>query len=255
MASYKENFARFGMTAKGIVYLIIGFLTSLAAFGLGGEKSGSKGALKFLAEQSYGKVALMVMALGLLGYVFWRFYQAFGDHEQIENSPKGYVKRFAYLISGIIYGALSYYSISLAMGESHQASSQSSQFMGNTTQVVAIIIGLMMLIKAGYDLYRAYSKKFREGVEEMQLNPKEQRALMMSGKFGHTARGIVIALMAYITLKSGLASGTEIGRQTDAFSYIRNEFGAYALGTIALGFIAYGVYMFIKARYPAMGFK
>ncbi|MCG9971683.1 DUF1206 domain-containing protein [Christiangramia crocea] len=254
MSNKKENFARFGMAAKGGVYCIIGVLTALAAFGQGGEQTGGKGALKYLAEQSYGQILLIIMGIGLLGYVFWRFYQSFANPNGFEDNAKGYGKRVAFFISGLLYGGLAFYSFKMAFGggSGDSKSMTGSLMSGPNGDTIAIIIGIGMAIKAIYDLYRAYSGKFREEVEETGMDHKEQKLLINAGKFGHTARGIVIALMAFLTLRSGLSSGNNIGTQTDAFSFIQNEFGSVALGIVAIGLVGYGVYMFIKAKYPAV---
>ncbi|TBW29274.1 DUF1206 domain-containing protein [Gramella sp. KN1008] len=254
MSSKKKNFARFGMVAKGAVYSIIGVLTALAAFGQGGEQTGGKGALQYLAQQSYGQILLVLMGIGLLGYVFWRFYQSFANPKGLEDNAKGYAKRIAFFISGLIYGGLAFYSFKLAFGSGSgdSKSMMGSLMSGSNGDTIAIIIGIGMAIKAIYDLYRAYSGKFREEVEEAGMDHKEQKLLINAGKFGHTARGIVIALMAFLTLRSGLSSGNNIGTQTDAFSFIQNEFGSVAMGIVAIGLVGYGVYMFIKAKHPAI---
>ena len=255
MSSKKKNFARFGMAAKGAVYCLIGVLTAMAAFGQGGQKSGSKGALQYLAQQSYGQVLLVIMGIGLLGYVFWRMYQVFYNPGEFEDNLKGYGKRIGYFISGLIYGGLAYYSFKLAFGSSSSGGSGGMMggiMSGSNGDTIAIIIGIGMAIKAIYDLYRAYSGKFREEVEEAGMDQKEQKLLINAGKFGHTARGIVLGLMAYLTLKSGLSSGSNVKTQTDAFSYIQAEFGSIALGIVAIGLVGYGVYMLIKAKYPSI---
>ncbi len=257
MSSKKKNFARFGMAAKGAVYCLIGVLTALAAFGQGGEQTGSKGALQYLAQQSYGQILLAVMGLGLLGYVFWRMYQVFANPKGLDDDTKGYAKRVAYFISGLLYGGLAFYSFKLAFGNSSGGgkSMMGSLMSGSNGDTVAIIIGIGMAIKAIYDLYRAYSGKFKEEVEETGMDRKEQKALINAGKFGHTARGVVFGLMAYLTLKSGLSSGNDINTQTDAFSFIQNEFGSIALGIVAIGLVGYGVYMLIKAKYPSISVR
>ena len=256
MGNKKENFARFGMVAKGAVYSLIGTLTALAAFGQGGEQTGSKGALQYLAEQSYGQIILAIMGLGLLGYVFWRMYQTFQNPNNLSDDAKGIAKRVAYFISGLLYGALAFYAFKLAFGGGGSSGGSSSGLgslmSGSNGKVIAIIIGIGMAIKAIYDLYRAYSDKFREKIEELEMSQKEQKALINAGRFGHTARGIVIGLMAYLTLKSGFSSGNSVNTKTDAFSFIQNEFGSIALGLVAIGLVGYGVYMFIRAKYPAM---
>lgn len=252
--SKKKNFARFGMAAKGAVYCLIGVLTALAAFGQGGQKSGSKGVLQYLSQQSYGQILLIIMGIGLLGYVFWRMYQVFANPKEFEDNLKGYGKRIGYFISGLIYGGLAYYSFKLAFGKSSGGSGgmMGGIMSGSNGDTIAIIIGIGMAIKAIYDLYRAYSNKFREEVEEVGMDPKEQKLLVNAGKFGHTARGVVLGLMAYLTLKSGLSSGSNVKTQTDAFSYIQSEFGSIVLGIVAIGLVGYGVYMLIKAKYPSI---
>jgi len=254
MSNKKENFARFGMAAKGAVYCLIGVLTALAAFGQGGEKTGGKGAMQYIAQQSYGQILLIILGIGLLGYVFWRMYQVFANPKGLEDNAKGYAKRVAYFISGLIYGGFAFFALKLGIGSSSGSSGSmmGSLMSGSNGNAIAVVIGIGMAVKAVYDLYRAYSNKFREEVEEAGMDRKEQKALINAGKFGHTARGLVIGLMAYLTLKSGLSSGNNISTQTDAFGYIQSEFGSIVLGIVALGFVGYGVYMLIKAKYPAI---
>lgn len=256
MSNKKKNFARFGMAAKGAVYCLIGVLTTLAAFGQGGEQTGSTGALEYLSKQSYGQVLLVIMGIGLLGYVFWRFYQSIGNPKGLDDDAKGYAKRVAYFISGLLYGGLAFYAFKMAFGSGGSSGggggAMGSLMSGSNGDTIAVIIGIGMGIKAIYDFYRAYSGKFREEVEEAGMDQKEQKVLINAGKFGHTARGIVFGLMAYFTLQSGLSSGSDIQTQTDAFSYIQQEFGSIALGVVALGLVGYGVYMLIKAKYPSI---
>ena len=66
MSNKKEKLARAGMVAKGAVYAIIGTLTAMAAFNLGGTKSGKDNALQFLAGQPFGQVLLGALAIGYL---------------------------------------------------------------------------------------------------------------------------------------------------------------------------------------------
>ena len=248
MSSKKKNLARFGMAAKGTVYSLIGVLTALAAFGKGGQTTGSKGALQYVASLSYGKIMLVILGIGLLGYVFWRMYQSFANPKNLSDDFKGYAKRVAYFISGMVYGFLAIYAFKIAIGKA--GGSDSSGFMSGS-DTIAIIVGFGIAIKAIYDFYRAHSGKFREEVEEMEMSRDEQKVLINAGMFGHTARGLVLGLMAFLTLKSGFGSGS-INTQTDAFSYIQNEYGSIVLGVIAIGLVAYGVYMFIQAKYPSI---
>ena len=126
MSSHKKTFARLGMAAKGAVYCIIGILTAMAAFGQGGQKAGSKGAIEYLTGQPFGQILLILLGLGLLGYVFWRFYQVFANPKNLDNDFKGYAMRVAYFISGLLYGGLAFYAFKLAFSGSSGGSSSSS---------------------------------------------------------------------------------------------------------------------------------
>ena len=57
--------ARFGYAAKGIVYLIIGWLAGELAIGAGGKTTDQRGALQTIYEQPYGKFCLLSLSLAL----------------------------------------------------------------------------------------------------------------------------------------------------------------------------------------------
>jgi hypothetical protein len=74
-----EGLARLGYAAKGVVYVLIGWLAVQAALGTGGRTTGSRGALLEILAGPFGRVALGVAAVGLAGYALWRFVQCFKD--------------------------------------------------------------------------------------------------------------------------------------------------------------------------------
>ena len=60
------KFARFGMFAKGTVYVILGVLTAMAAFNVGGgQTTGKSGALEFVYSQPFGKFLFGIVGIGL----------------------------------------------------------------------------------------------------------------------------------------------------------------------------------------------
>ena len=84
-----EKWARFGYAAKGFVYGAIAILALLAAFSVGGETTDTTGALQAIAEQSFGKILLILIAIGLVGYVLWLLIQAIKDPEHKGTDAKG----------------------------------------------------------------------------------------------------------------------------------------------------------------------
>tara|TARA_R100000935_G_scaffold13736_5_gene27631 strand:+ start:51812 stop:52585 length:774 start_codon:yes stop_codon:yes gene_type:complete len=253
MSSKREKFASFGIATKGIVYFIIGALTTLAAFGYGGEKSSSSTVIDFIAQQLFGKVLLVLLSIGLLGYVFWRWYQAFTNPSEIENSFKGTVKRVAYFISGVLYGILSYMSLKTVLGsESGKKSFISKIFESEYAIIIAILVGVALFGKGVYEFYQAYSGKFKEEVESTSLPAKTQGLVLKFGKVGYTSRGIVAGLLGFLFIKAGFSSNANKLSKSDAFGFIENEFGGLILGVVSLGLVGYGIFMMVKAKYSSL---
>ncbi len=252
MGNKKQNFARFGVATKGWVYFLIGGLTAFSAFGLGGEKSGSSNALDFISQQAFGKILLVITAIGLIGYMFWRWYQSFADPKNTGTDYKAIVKRVSYFISGAFYGLLAFSAIKQVLGSSSEGGGNSFFMKMLDYKVVAIIIGLALLGKSIYEFYQAYSGKFREEVDEADLSEKAKKLVVSAAKVGFTARGIVVGIMAFLMFRAAFSASAETVDKTQAFGFLQNEFGSVILGVIATGLIAYGAFMLIKAKYSSL---
>src|SRR3954470_6137545 len=88
-----ERLARFGYASKGVVYLIAGLLTARAAFGLGGQATDKNGVLVTILAEPFGKLMLILIGVGLIGYVVLRFVQALLDPEHKGSDAKGIAQR------------------------------------------------------------------------------------------------------------------------------------------------------------------
>ena len=252
MNNKKEKLARLGMLAKGAVYAIIGVLTAMAAFNLGGSKSGNENVLQFISDQPFGKFLLGALAIGLFGYTFYRIYEAIKGPGDSWSEAKGFVKRVGYIVSGIFYGALGFTAAKMVLGKSSGSGGGSvvSDLMEKSYGPYLVgFVALCLLGKGVFQVYKAYSGKFREDVNESDLSKKEQETLVKAGKIGFTARGIVSGIVAFLFFKLALGEGGDTGGKVAAFEFLQNNFGATVMGIVALGLVAYSVFMFIQAKY------
>ena len=101
-----ERLARAGYAAKGVVYGVVGILAVRAAIGAGGEVGGSENALAAIGDQAFGKIRLVIVGVGLLGYVLWRAVQVIADPERKGTDAKGLAVRAGFLASGLTYFGL-----------------------------------------------------------------------------------------------------------------------------------------------------
>src|SRR5687767_3561419 len=101
-----ELLARAGYAAKGVVYVLVGGLSLMAAFGYGGSTTGSRGALRTLLDKPYGLAMLAIVALGLAGYALWCFVRALLDPERKGRDARGIAKRAVHFGKGVVHAAL-----------------------------------------------------------------------------------------------------------------------------------------------------
>ncbi|RPD49610.1 DUF1206 domain-containing protein [Hymenobacter sediminis] len=251
--------ARFGFAAKGIVYLLMGLLALLAASGQkGGQTADKKEAVQTLQDLPGGQVLLGLVAFGLVGYIVWRFTQALLDTEDKGSGAKGIGRRLGYAGSGLLYASLAWFAAQLAMNGTASSGSNGQQTF--TAKVLSwpggewIIMALGLAIIGGgiYQIYRAYSGKFHKHVNASGLPANQQRVVYRTGQVGYTARGIVMGIIGYFFVQAGQQSRAEaVGTTDEAFDLLASM-GPVVLAVVALGLMAYGLYMLVQARFPVL---
>src|ERR1700684_1815370 len=70
-----SKLARAGLVARGVLYGVIGALSVGLAAGGGGKTTSPTRALKTIAHQPLGTVALIALVIGLAGYAAWRLLE------------------------------------------------------------------------------------------------------------------------------------------------------------------------------------
>ena len=163
--------ARAGLLAKGVSFGIVGVLAIKLAIGEGGKATSREGALQSLAQHSFGKILLILLAIGFAAYALWRFIQGYAERAKggDEEKAKKWGKRAGYIGRGLIYAGLTYSTIRILTG-SGQQQSQNEKAHHSTAMALSWpggrwIVGIagLAIIGAGlWNLYRGLTKKFEE---------------------------------------------------------------------------------------------
>jgi hypothetical protein len=255
-APWVQRLARMGYAAKGIVYVIVGFIAADAAFSPAENVEGTHGALSTILRQPFGKVLLGIMALGLAGYVLWKMVQAVMDPEHKGNDARGAVHRIGFVISAVLYGALTLEAVRMLRGggggESNGAQHWTAMVMDKPFG--RIVIGLVGAGIAGYGLYELFQAFKSDIAKKLNLEGSPvatRRRVVAVGRAGMAARGVVFGIMGWLVMKAALrydASRAE-GLQGALVTLRQAAYGPWLLGLVALGLIAYGIFQLVKARY------
>jgi Domain of Unknown Function (DUF1206) len=252
-----ERFARFGFIAKGVVYGIVGLLAAQVAFGTGGRTTDTQGALHTIVNQPFGKVLLAIVAIGLVGYVIWRFVEAINDPENQGTDAKGLAVRASYVGNGLVYAGLAWSAVKIIFDMGGGGNSNSTQDW--TARLLAQPFGQWLVGTGGalfiglgfYQFYEAISAKFRKKLFLSELDDEQRKLVMGMSRFGLLARGVVFCIIGWFLIQAAIQSdASEAGGLSQALETLaRQPYGPWLLGVVALGLVAYGIYMIVQARY------
>jgi hypothetical protein len=257
ISSKVKPIAQAGLTAKGIVYCLLGIFAFMAAFRINGQSTNDtnkEGVFSFIQDQTGGQIMLAIIALGLLCYTLWRGIQAIGDTEDKGDDAKGLAARSRYFLSGLIYASIAAYAIKMLLSDS-KSSGDSKQSMAQDLlnkpygEWLAGIAAAIMIGVGIYQVYYALSEKYSKHVDKAGTGDNK-KLLLAAGKTGYVARGIVWLILGWLFTKAALHSNAkEAGDTSKAFSFLEASYGPYLMAAVALGLICYGIFNFIRVRY------
>lgn len=243
---------RFGYVARGIVYVLVGFLALVAAKE-GKPAPDSKSALGELLEHPFGEVVLGVIALGLVAYAGWRLLCAIMDLENKGGDPKGWAARGGQTISAILHLLLAFSAASLVFRTG--ASSGGDRTESWTGAVMSepfgrwlvAIAGAVAIAMAIQHFVKAHREKYKEHLRYTPLAAKLDPFV----KLGIVAHGIVVLMIgSFLVWAAWTTDASRAGGLGDALGALRNiGVGQVGLGAIALGLVCFSVYCFIEAAY------
>ncbi len=256
-----EYYVRFGYAAKGILYGSTGVLAILAALDFNRDETvvGSTGVLRSIGNQPFGRVLVILIAASLMGYVVWRFLQAFLDPEHSGGNASDIVRRIGYGCSGIVYASIAY-SIVEILEDSSDSDSRTAE------EWVFIIMrqpfGRWLIGAAGlgffcigcYYFYRAIKAEFRKRFKRHKMSDAAKRWASIVGRVGIAARGAVYTVIGIFAMRAAwLFDADEIKTTEEALAVFNNNpANEIVLLILGVGFVAYAIHMGFQARYRSI---
>jgi Domain of Unknown Function (DUF1206) len=248
--------ARAGFVARGIMYVLIGWIALQIAFGHSGQQADRSGALRLVAKTPFGSVTLWVLVIGFIGMALWRLSEAIwgaaGPDGHKASARLGSLAR-AVLYSVIAYGVLKF---ALGLGAPPSSDKQSQDLTATAMshpggKVVVAIVGVVLIAIGVSMVYKAWKKKFLRELRLGSASPAARRAVRWIGEIGGIARGTVFTtagiflVVAAATAQPGEAKGIDSSLRVLASTPL----GPWLLALVAAGLIVFGVYSFCEARW------
>jgi hypothetical protein len=251
-----ERFARFGYAAKGVVYIIVGLLATEVALGLGGQVTDSEGALQAIMIQPFGKVLLLGIALGLVGYVLWCLVQAIVDPESQGTDTQRVLQRLGYALSALSYAGLTLAAAKMIIGLKNSKGNSSVDWTARLLSQpfgrwLVVLVGVTVIVVGFSYFYRAYTTEFLDQFDVLEMSKIELFWATHLGRLGMSARGSISGVIGIFLTQAALRFNPEEAKGLGgALKVIAQQpYGLFLLGIIAVGLIAYGIYEIVLARY------
>lgn len=251
---------RAGWFAKGLVYVIAGYLAvsvALKASGwsdsasTGDKEASPTGAIKTVAGSGFGNALLWLVAIGLLLYAAWRVVSALLPGG---TDGEAMVHRIGYLVSAVVYTALAISAIALARSSTEQQDGNqkvtdiSASLMEHSLGRWAVGLAGAIMVAAG--LYRIWKGITVDVADELDLggmSAQRRTWLQRLGAVGEIGRGTGIGLVGFFLVRAAVKYKPDEATGLDgALRRLATEsWGVVVVAIVGIGFVAYGIFCLI----------
>lgn len=254
---WRGGLARFGLAGKGVLHLVIALSVYRLANGSGsGSEASSTGAVRWIADQPGGTIALWVLAASLASLAVWRAVTTvLGD---VAGEDDGW-HRLSFAAKAVVYGLLAVLCVRTALSGSSGGSGSASSGGDSTEQTASSVFDLpfgrwivfavgvaVMAIAVHLIMVHTIDGRFVE-----RLDVGRRSAAVRLGRIGYGLRSIAYIVVGFFLAQAGLSydQNQAKGLSGSLRSVADESWGSTLLYTVAVGFGAYGLYCFFESRH------
>ena len=248
---------RAGFVSRGITYGVIGGLAVTLALGAGtdGAAPDQQGALALIARAGVGRVALVVIAAGLLAYAIWNFDQGIHGRRPDGEScdAKDRVAKLAAGLGYLVFFAVAVETLAGSGGEVSGGPRQAAAGVLGWPGGVGLVAtaGLILVVVSAVQVYEAVQCRFADDSHTADMTPAQHRAFLSLGLVGLIARAAVFALVGDFLIRTAIAFNPREAVGIDgALERLRHQgLGPVLVGLTAAGLLTFAAFSFAEARY------
>jgi hypothetical protein len=253
-----EWLARGGFLVKGVLYIVIGALALQAAARASGRVTGTRGALTAVLGQPFGRTLLLVAVIGLLGYATWRVLQGLLDPDRLGHKWRALAMRASFVVRGGVHAVLAWQAFRLYRGLSAASGTSEREvateaFRWPLGDWLVVLAGLGLIGFAVQQVYAAITGRLERNLDVEKMRREAGEWAVGLSRFGVAARAVVFAVLGWAIVVAGwVRDPSEVGTTASSFRTLAAQpggLGRWLLGVAAAGFVAFGFYEIIHARY------
>lgn len=247
--------ARLGYAVNGLLNITIGALALAVAMSSASGSASPGGALAQLAQGPGGRALIWVIAIGMAALVLWQLASAV--LEPHGDARQRWMTRLKFIGKALAYLAIAVIAFRIALrggggGDSSEEDIAAGLLAAPGGVILIVLIALVALGVGGFLVVKGVKREFLADVSAPAGTVRT--AVTVLGVVGYIARGIAIGVIGILFITAAFSSdASKAGGLDDALAALAAlPFGRLLLVAIAIGFIAYGVYSFVRARYARL---
>jgi hypothetical protein len=248
--------ARAGLVARGVTYVVIGWIAGEIAFGNSRQQADRTGALHVVGGSRIGAIALWLLVIGFIGLALWRLSEA------IYGSPgaggQKASSRLAALARAVIYSVIAYGILKYALGVGGPGSSNQQSVDLTATalkhpggQAAVVVAGLVLAGGGLYLAYSAWKKHFLKRLQVSRMRARTRRVVEWLGRAGGIARGAIFVTAGVFLIVAAVRAQPQEAKGIDSSlrALAATPLGPWLLLVVAIGLIMFGAYSCCEARW------
>lgn len=256
---YIKKLARLGFYAKAFLFIVIGILAILVAFGEpGGQLTDPTGALSRIAAAPYGKVILIIFIVGALGQGAWNILRGLADVDNSGKNFQGIAKRviaggvgvFYLFLAGTAWNIILSANVAVENGQVQRT--LTALFLALPLGwILVTFIGLGVIGAGISECYTGVTGKFQENFQMYKVEGGSRMIITILGIFSFVARALIYALMGYFFIWAAINYNPDEAIGIDGALWLLSQtyYGKTILFITAVGLVCHGILALYEAKY------
>ena len=254
-----RRLSKLGFYTKGVLFVVIGISAIFLAAGLrGGRITDPVGAMAAIAQFTFGRVLLAILAAGAAGHGVWNMLRGIADIDDMGKGVFAIITRCLSVGIGGFYIILAITALQIILTNTDpDVNGHGEQFVTwvflsiPLGALVVLIIAIGFLVAAGTECYNGVTGRFINNYRSWKLTPATEKLVFVLGIISFTTRAVLYVLMGYFFFLAANLNDPYQAEGIDGalLALAQSRFGAILLFASGFGLVCHGVLAFFEAKY------